>query len=866
MAIAFRSAATGGTDPTTTTTITIPSDVVAGDILVVAATNRDADASPTVVDDDSGGNTWLEIKRQAAGTNGSGSAWWKRATSGTASKTITIDGMTDSMAAGVAVWSGCLSSGTPYAQVFGEAHASADETNNAIANTFAMHPGAQGVFTIHNTANDVANVSSGTLSTNAGLSTSTFTEHFDHLSAGGNDCQCSLSSGKLVDATTSRAELFNTIAWSQTNGTAASIFFVLLPESPSESIYLVSSSGSNNSAATTSLSVVIPSNVTTDDVLILSITNRDADADPAVSDTGLGNIWEKMTRQAANTNGSGSIWWKRATSGSDGATISATGLTGSCSATLAVFRGCKSFGNPYENVSGEANASADESHASITPTVNGNMVCLAIFNTGDDARNVVTIACTDPGSMTDHIRSTSSGGTDCVTDFACKYQATAAATNTFTWAQTNGTGASVAFNLLPDTGTDDIFRVGNITGPSGAGSNAHTGVGFTPGATIFFANEKTATGATNGDSIMSIAVLDANGSSVNIGMRSDDAAATMLTSRFFDTDPTLSQNVDASDTIETYFDWVSTDSNGWTLNWTSTSLLKVGYMAFKSTIQNKVGVFASGTSATNVAVTGVGFVPDVVLFFASRGDTTEGGTSFALIGVGAMTSTAQYTTTLIDEDNITTSRVRRRAYTDKCISLINSNPNALYMDASYVSMDADGFTVAIGTAPGASTNIGYLALKGIEAFPGFIQERATAGSQAYTGFGFLPEAVLFMGGSAAAIDGTLEAGFQFDIGASDGTFARSMACCSADSSADALTARHYSEVYPHIRISTTDGSLTVSANITSFDSDGMTLDFDDAASAQYQGIIAFAPETPLGHPIRKRLGGVPFVAHQAGVW
>lgn len=78
---------------TTSFTLVINSGVVAGDILVLCATNRDATADPTVTDDDSGGNTWTKLSNQNADTNGAGTVWWKRATSGTASKTITVFGV-----------------------------------------------------------------------------------------------------------------------------------------------------------------------------------------------------------------------------------------------------------------------------------------------------------------------------------------------------------------------------------------------------------------------------------------------------------------------------------------------------------------------------------------------------------------------------------------------------------------------------------------------------------------------------------------------------------------------------------------------------------------------------------------------------
>ena len=452
MAIAFVDSAVGGTDPTTTTTITIPAGVATGHILILAATNRDATADPTVTDDDSGGNTWAKVTNQNASGNGAGTVWWKRATSGTASKTVTVDGMTGSMAAGLAVFSGCRSSGNPYAQVSGEANASADETHTNAIGVYPIHPGCFGCIAVFNTGNDNA-VGPATLTTADGQ-TSAFAERFEHLSAGGNDCGVEFATGNLFAATSTRAALISNLVWSQVNGTTASIFFMLLPElSTSDAVYLRSCSGSSASTTTTSTTITIPSDVAADDILIAAFVNRDGTTDPAVVDDDAGgNLWALIAAQAADTNGELTVWWKRATANTASKTITATLFTGSCSGVLSVYVGCETTGNPYENAAGETNASADETHAGITPTKNGSMIYLAVGQTSNDTLNVTTFACTALGNMlAERGRSISTGGTDCAVDWTSEYLLVKGATGDFTWAQTNGTGASIALNLLPET-------------------------------------------------------------------------------------------------------------------------------------------------------------------------------------------------------------------------------------------------------------------------------------------------------------------------------------------------------------------------------------------------------------------------------
>ena len=446
MAIAFVDSAVGGTDPTTTTTITIPAGTATGHILILAATNRDATADPTVTDDDSGGNAWAKITNQNAGTNGAGTVWWKRATSGTASKTVTVDGMTGSMAAGLAVFSGCLASGNPYAQILGEANASADESMATAL--FLNRWDAWPVLAVFNTGNDNT-VATQALNPIAGSAT-TITERFDHVSAGGNDCGCALGAAALNG---NLNRLFTTATWAQVNGTTASIFFALLPALETDNaIYLVAQSGADGGATTTSFTCTIPSTVATNDILILAATNRDGTTDPGVVDDDVGgNLWALVGAQAAPDAGELTLWWKRATANTASKTITATLFTGSCSGVLSVYRGCEETGNPYENVTGETNASADETQAGFTPTKNGNMVILAVGVTSNDTLNVTSMACTSPGTLGHLVRSVSSGGNDCSTDMASLYQLVKGATGNFTWAMGNGPTASIAFNLLPET-------------------------------------------------------------------------------------------------------------------------------------------------------------------------------------------------------------------------------------------------------------------------------------------------------------------------------------------------------------------------------------------------------------------------------
>ena len=217
---------------------------------------------------------------------------------------------------------------------------------------------------------------------------------------------------------------------------------------------------------TTSFTVTIPSSTLTDDVLFLTVTNRGSTADPSVTDNDTGgNAWAKVNAGAHN----GSLWWKRATSGTASKTITVSGLTNSSSGVLKVFSGALATGNPYSNVVTEDNASGDETHAGFTPDEADEMICGEVGNYGND-NAVTSFTCTNPGALS-QVEKLSTGGSDCGSAFGHALQAGGpTATGSFTWAQTNGATTSIVWGIRqapppppatgPPKGTFTLLGVG----------------------------------------------------------------------------------------------------------------------------------------------------------------------------------------------------------------------------------------------------------------------------------------------------------------------------------------------------------------------------------------------------------------------
>jgi hypothetical protein len=169
-------------------------------------------------------------------------------------------------------------------------------------------------------------------------------------------------------------------------------------------------------------------------------------------------------------------------------------------------------------------------------------------------------------------------------------------------------------------------------------------------------------------------------------------------------------------------------------------------------------------SATgNVAVTGVGFTPQLVMFL----DITSTGSN-AMNMFGAMDYNGnEFCVSHTSRGGQANQDLKTLWSTTTCIANLrhwHSSQNTDYA-CSFVSMDTDGFTVNCSNAPQSSTTIAYLALAG---FDDVYVGTATSGSgtQSFTGVGFTPDA--YMIGVAEAGD-RLWASYGFSDGTNRGS-------------------------------------------------------------------------------------------------
>jgi len=219
MAVAHVASATfASTTGTTGGTITIPT-VSTGDDLYVLVCSRDHTAVtgyPTCTDNDTGGNTWTRIGSSTARKT---NLYWKKATSATSAKTVTIAGAVGSCTGGLSAFRGALASGDPTTNLSIVENASGTETHASFTPTYADSMVCFGVVNATNDTLSVTSMSAATLGTLE-------PELWERLSTGGSDCYAIFTAKISTGGPTATGS----ITWAQTNSATNSLSFAIRPE------------------------------------------------------------------------------------------------------------------------------------------------------------------------------------------------------------------------------------------------------------------------------------------------------------------------------------------------------------------------------------------------------------------------------------------------------------------------------------------------------------------------------------------------------------------------------------------------------------------------------------------------------------
>jgi len=268
------------------------------------------------------------------------------------------------------------------------------------------------------------------------------------------------------------------------------------------------------------------------------------------------------------------------------------------------------------------------------------------------------------------------------------------------------------------SGRADEFRAGSFTKSTGgapASQSVAHGLGATPKALILWTVGKTGSSfATHhhfsigfSDGTTSKSVTASSQGSVSTSNSSRRMANKALTI------------VEYGETLLAEADLSSWDATSFTLNWTTnnSTAYVIHFIAFYApSISAKVLEWTMGTSTGNRAVTGVGFRPAFVLHaYAGDGFTSSLPATAAdcAIGLGVMDASGnQWANMILGLDNVSNSDAQRGQQTDACLYSFD-NSLAVTKEASWTSMDSDGFTVNFSTANSNAGQVISLALTGL---------------------------------------------------------------------------------------------------------------------------------------------------------
>jgi hypothetical protein len=375
-------------------------------------------------------------------------------------------------------------------------------------------------------------------------------------------------------------------------------------------------------------------------------------------------------------------------------------------------------------------------------------------------------------------------------------------------------------------------KVGSFTVPAATGNQAVTGLGFQPKAVIFFGDRRSADGgsgsaASNGDMspFWGMAVSSASRVAMYDNQDFTDAAATVDATKCFVSKSGATTNFAA--------DLVSMDGDGFTVNFATANATAyvVNYIALGGSDLTNVAIvsFTANTATGNQAVTGAGFKPDALI--AMCVDKFAG--AFGAYQIGFGVSATQRGTSSANYDGTNAGRYQAN---DKFIGI----PKGVGLQrlADLVTLDADGFTVNWTTAAAAGPTVYALCLKGGQYFVGSFTQKTSTGSQSTTGVGFTPTGLLMTSvGGAHSTSVQSPPGLKFMTGAAASASARAAVALLDGSNAVAKLDRALAFVD---MADNSTPTVNASADLTSFDVDGFTLNFGVAdATAREVVFIAF---------------------------
>lgn len=290
----------------------------------------------------------------------------------------------------------------------------------------------------------------------------------------------------------------------------------------------------------------------------------------------------------------------------------------------------------------------------------------------------------------------------------------------------------------------------------------------------------------------------------------------------------------------------SFDTDGFTINISTYNFARsIQYCAMLLDNAAVLGSQSFPASTGTQAYTGAGFTPTGLILASVRAsavDTSEDHANM-MIGLASGTgATEECSISTFDEDNVGDTNTKRHVDTGACYATLDSS--GIAEEATLSSLDSDGFTLNVSNA-GASKFFavclgGGTKVKNTESL------NSGTGTQAFTGAGFTPEAVLAISVGDATID-TVTDTMLASVGMASGASASgAKGYFGTDAYAKGGQYQLWYDATAIYQKRNVSGTVQYEMDISSLDSDGWTGNVTTAEASNTLGWMAIATSAPGG--------------------
>lgn len=390
---------------------------------------------------------------------------------------------------------------------------------------------------------------------------------------------------------------------------------------------------------------------------------------------------------------------------------------------------------------------------------------------------------------------------------------------------------------------------GTITAPAATGSQSYTGVGFKPKVLIAYSVASTALGSTNA-AITGYGFATSSTSQASVSSQERNALDPNQCNRRH-SNTSLISCLNAGATVSVEAALTSFDTDGFTLNWTTTTVsTNVFFIALGGSGLTGATIkeFTSPAGTGSQAYTGVGFSPESIVFIGTGLTSAPAATDSSANGFMIGTCCAalnQSSFSVKSQDNVSTSNSSHLSSTTSAVNLVEPGEGTNYL-ASVTSMDSDGFTLNWATTAGSGSYFWALCLNGVRAFCSTFTQPASTGNQSYTGTVNKP-AVVLISTVHDTTAGTPVASYLLGTGGMTQTGEANISATSPDATAAPYTTRRRSFNTTTIDIINSAGTVIAAAAKVSLNSNGFTLNWTTTdGTARIFGYLAIGPGNPTG--------------------